>query len=284
MSNLHIVTDSAASLPLEALTDLPLTVLPMWVQAGDRSLREGIDIDSAELYELQRQGVLATTSQPSPGDFLEVFKPLVEQGKTVLAVLVTAKASGTCASARIAAEMLPAGAVTVFDSATTAMGTGLQAIAAAEAARAGKTLPEIMAKLEELRNNNKVYLAAPTLQHLRRSGRVSHAQALLAGFLNIKVVLTAEDGLVVVGEKARSWQGAVSKVEELTAKAGEAGPLVVAVHHTDAPEQAEELYARLQSKVKIARGYISELSASLAVHGGPGMLGVVFCPAHLFDS
>lgn len=284
MSNLHIVTDSAASLPPESLTDLPLTVLPMWVQAGDRSLREGVDIDSAGLYELLRQGALPTTSQPSPGDFLEIFKPLVEQGKTVVAVLVTAKASGTCASARIAAEMLPAGAVTVFDSATTAMGTGLQALAAAEAARSGKTLPEIMAKLEALRDSNKVYLAVPTLQHLRRSGRVSHAQALLAGLLNIKVVLTADDGLVVVSEKARSWQGAVNKVEGLTAKAGETGPLVVTVHHTDAPEQAQELYARLQSKVNIARGYISELSASLAVHGGPGMLGVAFCPAHLFDS
>lgn len=284
MSNLHIVTDSAASLPQEAVANLPLSVLPMWVQVGDRSLREGVDIDSAGLYEMIRQGALPTTSQPSPGDFLEIFKPLVEQGKTIIAVLVTSKASGTCASARIAAEMLPAGAVTVFDSATTAMGTGLQALAAAEAAHAGKTLPEIMAKLEELRDSNKVYLAVPTLQHLRRSGRVSQAQALLAGLLNIKVVLSADDGLIVVSEKARSWQGAVSKVEALTVEAGKAGPLIVAVQHTDAPEQAQELFARLQGKVSIARGYISELSASLAVHGGPGMLGVVFCPARLFNS
>ncbi len=284
MSNLHIVTDSAASLPQEAVAGLPLSILPMWVQAADQSLREGIDIDSAGLYELLRRGALPTTSQPAPGNFLDVFKPLVEQGKTIIAVLVTARASGTCASARIAADMLPAGAVTVFDSATTAMGTGLQALAAAEAARAGKTLPEIMEKLVELRDGIKVHIAVPTLQHLRRSGRVSQAQALLAGLLNIKVVLTTENGLVVVGEKARSWQGAINNVEARIIEAGKAGALIVAIHHTDIPEQAQELYARLQGKLDIAHGYVSELSASLAVHGGPGMLGAAFCSAHLFDS
>lgn len=284
MSNLHIVTDSAASIPSDALNGLPLSILPMWVQEGDRSLREGVDIDSLGLYELQRQGALPTTSQPSPGDFLAIFQPLVDQGKTIIAVLVTSKASGTCDSARMAADMLPAGSVVVFDSATTAMGTGLQALAAAEAAQAGKCLPEIIAKLEQLRAANKVYIAVPTLQHLRRSGRVSHAQALLAGILNIKVILTAEDGLVVVKEKARSWQNAVNRLEKLVESAGSSEPLVIAVQHTDALDKAQELYQRLQGKIQVSRGYISELSASLAVHGGPGMLGVTYCPARFFDN
>ncbi len=284
MSDLHIVTDSAASLPSDVVGDLPLTILPLWVQLPDRSLREGIDIDSADLYQLQRQGVLLTTSQPSPGDFLEVFEPLVRQGKQIIAVLVTSKASGTCASAQMAAEMLPEGAVTVFDSATTAMGTGFQALAAAEAVKAGKTREEVLCLLEQIRTNNRVYLALPTLQHLRRSGRVSLAQALLGGLLNIKVVLTAEDGLVVVSDKARSWQGAISKMESLVLEAASAGPLVLAVQHTDAPEQAQELYERLQKKVSIGRGFVVELSAALAVHGGPGMLGVAFYPAQILES
>ncbi|HHW99104.1 MAG TPA: DegV family protein [Firmicutes bacterium] len=283
MSNLHIVTDSAASLPAQIVGDLPLTILPMWVQLPDRSLREGVDIDSARLYDLQRQGVLLTTSQPSPGDFLEIFKPLVKQGKQVIAVLVTSKASGTCASAQMAAEMLPEGAVTIFDSATTAMGTGFQALAAAEAVQAGKTREEVLSLLEQVRASNRVYFALPTLQHLRRSGRVSLAQALLGGLLNIKVVLTAEDGLVVVSDKARSWQGAVNKMEALVMAAAEAGPLALAVQHTGVPDQAQELYERLQGKVAISRGFINELSASLAVHGGPGMLGVAFCSAHLLE-
>lgn len=283
MSEFHIVTDSAASLPNEAIKDLPLSIIPTWVQVTDRSFREGVDLDSAKLYELYRQGALPTTSQPSPGDFLELFKSLVDQGRKVIAVLVTAKGSGTCASASIAAEMLPEGAVTVFDSATTAMGTGLQAIAAAEAARASQSMPEIMAKLVDVRENTKVHLAVPSLQYLRRSGRISQAQALLAGLLNIKVVLTTENGLVVVGEKTRSWQNAISRLEAQVIRAGENSPLVLAVYHTDVPELAREFYQRLQAKVSIARGYISELSASLAVHGGPGMLGAAFCPAHLFS-
>ncbi len=282
MSKIHVLTDSAASLPREAINDLPLSIIPTWIQVADQSFREGIDLDSAQLYELFRQGAFPTTSQPSPGDFLEFFKPLVEQGKRVIAVLVTAKGSGTCASASIAAEMFPEGAVTVFDSATTAMGTGLQAIAAAEAARAGQSIPEIMAKLVEVRENTKVHLAVPTLQYLSRSGRISQAKALLAGILNIKVVLTTENGIVVVGEKTRSWQNAINALEAQVLRAGEKTPLVLAVYHTDVPTLARELYQRLDAKVSIARGYISELSASLAVHGGPGMLGAAFCPAHLF--
>ncbi|NLW17600.1 MAG: DegV family protein [Firmicutes bacterium] len=283
MPNLHIVTDSAASLPPQAIQGLPLTVVPMWVQMAEDSFREGIDINSTRLYEMQRQGMLPTTSQPAPGDFLNVFKPLVEQGKRVIAILVTAKASGTCASARIAAEMLPEGAVTIFDSATTAMGTGFQALAAAEAVQRGQTFPEIMSLLEQIRANNRVYVALPTLQHLRRSGRVSLAQALLGGLLNIKVVLTATDGLIVVGDKARSWQGVVNKLESLVTEAAAEGPLALAVQHTAIPEEAQELYDRLAKKVPISRGFITELSASLAVHGGPGMLGVTFCPAHLLE-
>ncbi len=283
MSEIHILTDSAASLPKEAINDLPLSVIPTWIQVANHSFREGTEFDSAKLYELFRQGALPTTSQPSPGDFLEFFKPLVEQGKRVIAVLVTAKGSGTCASASIAAEMFPEGAVTVFDSATTAMGTGLQAIAAAEAARAGQSMQEIMDKLVEVRENIKVHLAVPTLQYLCRSGRISQAKALLAGILNIKVVLTTENGTVVVGEKTRSWPNAIKVLEAQVANVGEKTPLILAVYHTDVPALAREFYQRLETKVSIARGYISELSASLAVHGGPGMLGAAFCPAHLFN-
>lgn len=284
MSNLHIITDSAASIPSDAIKDLPMSVLPMWVQVNNDSYREGIDLDSAGLYEFFAQGALPTTSQPSPGDFLELFEPLAAQGKEIIAVLVTDKASGTCDSARIAAEMLPDASITVFDSAMTGMGTGLQALAAAKAARDGKNKDEIVTILQKLRDDITVNIAVPTVQYLRRSGRISNMQALLAGLLNIKVVLTTDDGLVVVGDKSRSWQGAIKKMEARVEQAGLKGPLVLAVHHTNTPDLAAEFCERLQSKATIVRSYVSELSASLAVHGGPGMLGAIFCAADLFPN
>lgn len=281
MHKLHILTDSAASLPEAATENLPLSILPLWVQANDKSYRENIDITRPQLYQLMADGVMPTTSQPAPGDFLETFRPLVDAGKQVIAVLVTGRASGTCDTARIAAKMLPEGAVTVFDSATTAMGTGLQALAAARAIAGGQSLPQVLSLLEEVREQNRIFVAVPTLKFLRRSGRVSLAQSLLAGFLNIKVVLTAQEGLVVVGDKVRTWQNAVQKLEEEVVQGAEHGPLALALHHTDAPDMAEELYQRLRARVQIEECFISELSATLAVHGGPGMLGAAFAPAHL---
>ncbi|NLY53906.1 MAG: DegV family protein [Firmicutes bacterium] len=284
MSQIHIVTDSAASLPIAAIEHLPISIVPMYVQADKQSLREGVNIDSAGLYDLFRRGILPSTSQPAPGDFLEIFQPLVEQGKQVLAILVTSKASGTCDSARIAADMLPKGAVTIFDSASTGMGTGWQAIAAAEAALAGRPLPEIVSRLEAIRSHTQVRVALPTLKYLQRSGRVNLAQALLGGLLNIKVILSIENGEVLPHDKVRSWQGAVTRMVDAVQAAAAAEPLAVAVHHTDAPQAAADFYAKLHSRVEIARGYITELSAALGVHGGPGMLGVVYFPARLLPS
>ncbi len=278
MSKVHVVTDSQASLPEELLGLLPISVVPMAVQLGAITYREGIDLDKDSLYDLLRRGEMPTTSQPSPGDFLEIFKPLVEQGKKIIGVFVTGKASGTCECARLAAEMLPEADITVFDSETAAMGTGLMAIAAAEAAVEGKTKEGILAKLEQIRSNNRVYIAVPTLKYLQKSGRVKMVQAMLGAVLNIKPILSAVDGYVVVHDKARSWQGAVQKIERMVLEGAAGRKVVLAVQHAQDPQGAADLIARLSEKLDIQQSYTSEMSASLAMHGGAGMLTVAYYP------
>lgn len=278
MNKLCIVTDTAASLPTGVDKQLGIHLVPMSIVLGDKTFREGVDMDSGSLYDLLRQGEMPTTSQPAPGDFLQVFQPLVDAGQQVIAVLVTSKASGTFQSARIAADMLPAGAVTVFDSASFAMGTGLLTIAAAEAANAGQTFLEIMELLEHLRDIHRIYLAVPTLKYLQKSGRVNMTQALVGKLLNIKPILSAEEGLVNVVEKARSWHGAIKKVLAMVKEVAGEQAVVVAVQHAGDLPAAEELAAKVRTELNVRQLYTSELSASLAMHGGPGMLGLAVYP------
>lgn len=278
MNKISIVTDSAASLPDQVVTQLGIKVVPMSVILGDRNFREGVDMDSAGLYDLLRRGEMPTTSQPAPGDFLEVFQPLVEAGQQVIAVFVTGKASGTVQCARIAADMLPDGAVHIFDSASFGMGTGLLSIAAAEAVLAGHPQDQIMHLLERLRPMTRIYAAVPTLKYLQKSGRVNMTQALLGKVLNIKPILGTEDGLVNVVDKARSWQGAISKMVELAKASAGGRPVAAAVQHGGDPAQAEELLVKVQAELNVSRLYVSEVSASLAMHGGPGMMGLALHP------
>lgn len=278
MNKLSIVTDTAASLPTGLAEELGIHLVPMSIVLGDKTFREGVDMDSGSLYDLLRQGEMPTTSQPAPGDFLEVFRPLVDAGQRVMAVLVTSKASGTFQSARIAADMLPAGAVTVFDSASFGMGTGLLTIAATEAANAGQSAEEIRQLLERLRTAHRIYLAVPTLKYLQKSGRVNMTQALMGKLLNIKPILSAEDGLINVVEKARSWQGALSRILAMAKELVGDQPVVVAVQHAGDLQAAEDFLAKVQAELVVKKCYISELSASLAMHGGPGMLGLAVYP------
>ncbi|MGI6358040.1 MAG: DegV family protein [Bacillota bacterium] len=279
MSKITIVTDTAACLPAEAAAKLGIELVPMSVSVGQQTFREGVDMDMAALYELLRRGEMPTTSQPAPGDFLQVFQPLVDAGHQVIGVFVTGKASGTVQSARIAAEMLPAGAVTVFDSESFAMGTGLLAIAAAEAALAGHPVDQIIHLLEQLRSATHVYAAVPTLKYLQKSGRVNMTKALIGRMLNIKPILGTDQGNVQVVDKARSWPAAINRMVELIKEAAGGHPVAVAVHHAEDTVAAGELLAKLQAELDVRQHYVCDISASLAMHGGPGMLGVAFHPA-----
>lgn len=283
MQKIAVVTDSSVSLPADVVQQMSIHIVPVSIQSDGQTFLEGVDLTSVGLYELLRHGKMPTTSQPAPGDFLAVFQPLVEQGYHVLAVLITGKGSGTCASAQIAAEMLPDDTVTIFDSGTAAMGTGWQVIAAAQAAAAGWSLQQILARLAELRDHNHVYIAVPTLKFLQISGRVNLAQALLGALLNIKLIITAQAGLVVVKDKVRSWPLALNRMADWVQAASQTEPVAIAVQHADALSAAQAFYQKLLAGANVERGLISEMSASLAMHGGRGMMGVAYCPARLLQ-
>ena len=178
---IRIVADSTCDLPQEAVDRHQISIVPAVICFGKQRYLSGIDIDRELFYrKLEQEGVVPTTSQPSPGQFLEVYKELTGDGHSILVVTCTAEMSGVYQSAVLAKSMLREADIEVIDSMSVSAGAGLLILAAAQAIQAGKSKQEVIALVESIRERLHVYATVPTLEYLRRSGRVRRAQELFA--------------------------------------------------------------------------------------------------------
>ncbi|HHV79872.1 MAG TPA: DegV family protein [Firmicutes bacterium] len=273
-----IVTDSSAGLPTSVARAYGITVAPIYIQVGGQSFRENVDISTEEFYRMLDGKTIPVTSSPPPGEFAKVYRSLAKCATHILSIHITAKASATCQAARLAAESISGATVRVYDSQTLSMGTGFLAIEAAKAAREGLGIQEIIARLNQLRDRIVAYGAIPTLEYLRRSGRVTHGQALLASLLSIKPVLEIKDGEVRVVDRVRSYQRALERMLELASSRVGQLPARVAVMHANCLEGAKKFAEAVVKKINVEDLFIGEVGATLAAHGGPGLIGIALYP------
>ena len=274
MARVRIVTDSSNGIPPDIVDEYGITVVPIQIQFGTESFKEGVDLPYGEFYRRLEEPVLPTTSQPAPGDFVNAYKSLVGECDEILSLHLSSKASGTCQSARLAAEMIDGVEIAIVDTQTASMGTGLLTIAAAEAAKEGKSSEEIIDLVMRGAEGTHVFVALPTLKYLRRSGRVPQVQAWVASLLSISPILTTHDGVVEAIERVRTFGASVRRMVELAAEScgGTAKRLVLM--HANAPDEARALLNDVRSRISFERVYLSEMGGSMAVHGGAGMLGI----------
>jgi DegV family protein with EDD domain len=275
MPKIEIVTDSASSLPPDAAEKHGISVVPVCVQIGDKSYRDGVDLSPGAFYASLDGPQMPTTSSPPPNEFIQVYRRLAQRAKDIISIHITADGSATCQVAALAAESVPEADVTVYDSKGVSMGTGFLAIEAAKAALQGLRKDEILSKLDSLRGRMHTFVAIPTLKYLRRSGRVRQGQAILASLLSVKPVLEVKDGMVKVVGHVRTFSNAVSRILDLAANAAGNLPAVVAVMHANAKTQAEAVAEAVKKRLNVRELVIGDAGTALAVHGGPGMIGIV---------
>jgi DegV family protein with EDD domain len=279
---IKIVTDSTASLPPEVCRRLGITVVPCTIHFGTDTLVDGIDPVEVFYDRLVHSDQPPTTSTPSPGAFLDVYRALAEEGATIISIHVMETKSTLINVARMAAAMLPGQQIHVVDSRSTTLGLGLLAVAAARAAQQGRSAEEILAMLERLIPRVHVHVAIRQMTQLRRSGRVSLGQALLAGMLAIKPILYVGDSLIEVVDKVRGWPAALERICELAqAKAGEA-KVHLAIMHTNAEAEAQALLAAMRERFDCVEAVVAEAGSALASHAGPGAVGIVTMEADHF--
>jgi DegV family protein with EDD domain len=275
----RVLTDSTAYLPEGCAERLRIGVVPLRVLVDERSLADGVELGPTELAEALRQKKKVTTSRPSPTEFAELFRAELDAGASeVVSVHLSRELSGTWESARIAADRV--GNVRVVDSRSTVMGTGFAAIAAAESASRGATGAEVEAAAVETAARTSTFFCVPTLDYLRRGGRIGTTRALLGTALAVKPLLHVEDGRIVPLEKVRTTARALSRLVDLAAEAAGDGDVKVAVHHLTSQDRAVELADRLAQRLRCVDGVVvSEVGAVIGAHTGPGVLGVVVLPS-----
>ena len=256
-----------------------ITVVPLIVRFGPEEYDDG-ELSVEEFWEKAAGPHHPQTSQPPVGAFEKAFERLTARGKQVLCLTLTKKHSGTFNAAHLAAQRFGE-AVEVFDSLSFSLGLGLQALAAAQAARAGRSIEEILALLEGMRTRMRLTIVLDTLENLRRGGRADAFIAIvdrMTQALNIKPVVNVVEGQLRLLGAARSFQGGLKRVLHLVEQLG---PLEhLAVVHTRYREKAEQVADWLAERTGFPRGriWIRETGAVLASHAGAGVLGVLAVP------
>jgi DegV family protein with EDD domain len=266
-----VVTDSTAALPADVAGSV--TVVPLTVAIDDREGREGVDISPADVAEALAARRRVTTSRPSPADFTAVYDRLLGAGAAgVLSVHLSAKLSGTCDSAALAAKEFD-DRVAVVDSRSAGMALGFVIAEAARSARRDLSEAEAVATAAIERTTSLFYV--DTLEFLRRGGRIGAASAMLGTALSVKPILGMSDGVVVPLDKVRTASRALARlVERAVAVAGES-TVDIAVQHVAAAERAGALLDALAGRLAVRNRYFGEVGAVLAAHAGPGLVCAV---------
>ena len=267
-----IVTDSSADLPDEMVKELGITVVPLFVRFGDEVLRDRVDISEDEFYNrLQNDPVHPNTTQPGPQDFVDVYQKLAQGADGIVSIHISSKLSGTCSSALQARETMGAKCpIEVVDSEVLSMALGLIVIAAAKAAKAGKSMEEVVAAAKQTMPKIRLLALLDTLKYLLLGGRIGKAKALLGSILNVKPILTLKDGEVVPAGQVRTRVKGLNRLFEFVQSAENIQELTVV--HSTTPDEAQALAERLGSVFDKERIVISRLGPVLGVHIGPAAL------------
>ncbi|WP_284974574.1 DegV family protein [Arthrobacter sp. efr-133-TYG-104] len=278
-----VVTDSAAALPADWVSafssDGRLTVVPMPVMVGEEIYGEGEDDITETLSVALAAGASIKTSRPSPGQFEQAYLAAQRRGfKAVVSIHLSSELSGTVDAARLAAARVPI-PVEVVDSRTVGMAQGMGVQSAVVAAADGQGMAEVRGFAERRMERTKVYFYVPSLEQLRRGGRIGAAASWLGTVLAIKPILAVDGGKIVPLEKVRSAVRAVARLEEIVAQdvsTRPPGQQRLAVHHFGNLAEAQGLAARLaEACPQCPAPQISALPAVLAAHAGLGVLAVI---------
>jgi DegV family protein with EDD domain len=279
-----VVTDSSAYLPDGFASRHAVHVVPLHVLIDDSSGLDGVDIGPAEVAAALSGRHAVTTSRPNPDEFTQIYRRLLDEGADgIVSVHLSRELSGTWESACLAAREIGVDVVRVVDSRTAVMGLGFAVLRAASAATDGASGAAVEDAAVVAAARTRTFFMVETLEYLRRGGRIGSAAAFLGTALAVKPVLHVKDGRIVPLEKVRTTNRALARLVDLAEQAAAetgADAVELAVHHLASHERAVELATRLDERISPASGcVVSELGGAIGAHTGPGMLGVVVCPA-----
>jgi DegV family protein with EDD domain len=275
-----IVTDSTADIPASLAKELDIHVVPQVLVFGDKTYRDRIDITMDDFYQkLLHEPTYPHTSQPTPQDFVDIFTGLCkEKPEAIVAILLSAKLSGTINSAQQAKKIVKSDCpIHIIDSKMVAMGLGVIVIAAAKMAKAGKSESEITDAVKKIISNVKLLILFDTLEFLAKGGRIGKVKSLVGSILNVKPMVTVKDGELLPMGQVRSRSKGKEKLLDLIEDIKDIED--IAIIYSTTPDEAKKLADDIAGfpREKI---YVVQVGPVLAAHAGPGVLGIVVRTKH----
>ena len=273
-----IVTDSTADIPKSMAQRLGIEIVPLKVHFKDKQFIDGVDIDSPTFFKMMREAKdIPTTSQVNPEEFEPIFRRIRDRGDEIVGIFISSKMSGTAQSAFIARQTMGDEGIHLVDTGTVTFAEGLLVLEAVDMANNGMDAASIAARVEALKAKCRLYAVVDTLEYLKKGGRLSPASAILGTVLNIKPIITIDDGLVDAAGKARGTQKAFAWMEQRMEKTGQTlNGKRVSLGHTDSPEKLEQLKEWLFGRWTPAETVVSEIGTVVGTHAGPGCTGFAF--------
>jgi len=271
--SVRIVTDSTCDLPVSIVQRLGVRVVPLYVNLAGKGYLDGVEITRAEFYRrLPESNPPPTTAVASPEIHQQTYTALAAEGASeILSLHIATALSAVVNAAQIAARETKVARVTVRDSGQLSLGLGFMVEAAAEAAQRGATMPEILARLDDLGKRIHVFAALDTLEFLKRSGRMNAAVAAMGSLLQVKPILKMHLGKPTA-ERVRTREGATRRLLELVERVGTLER--VAMVHANAPERIAELRAQAKHVLPAGEMLTADITPVLGAHLGPGVVGL----------
>lgn len=275
---ISIITDSTADIPKELLNKYKIIEMPLTVHFGEEEFKDRIDITEEQFYEkLVSSKELPSTSQVNPVAFEEVYKQELQKGNDIISIHISSELSGTYQSAVIARDSIGSEKISLVDSRSATLALGMVVLKAAELAEKGLTREKTVEQVEEYKNSVKILIMVDTLEYLKKGGRLSGTQAMIGGILNIKPILTIDNGKVVVVEKGRGVKKASKRIVEIMKEKGNnIADQTIGIVNAKSSEIVGDLKELIKTELGTEKYIEASVGSVIATHVGPGAFGVVF--------
>ncbi len=276
---IKLVTDSTSDIPKDLAEKLGITVVPLRVNFGDESFLDGVELKIEDFYpKLAASKELPSTSQVNPGEFIEVFNELLDQGDEVIGVFIAKELSGTYSSAKIAKDTIGSEKIHLIDSRGVTTMISLMLMEAAKMIEEGKNVEEIIQKVETMTGAMKSAFIIDTLKYLVKGGRLSKTQGAAGSLLNVKPIIKVENGVVETIHKARGSAKAIKWLVDFVKEGGYSlENKTVFIVNSNAPELGLKIEEALKEHFSIKEVIHTQIGAVVGTHAGPGCGGIVFC-------
>lgn len=286
LSNVAIITDSCACIPPELIESLSIHITPYYIHWGKEVWRDLVSIQPIDFYEwLPTVQDLPTTACPGPGDYVNMYTQVIETGHVseIVSIHMTSKGSGAYQAARtarkIVKENFPGIVIQIIDTLNVSMCHGWMCIEASRAALDGASADQIVSIIKRMIPKTIMLQTADTLKYLYLGGRIGQAKRLVGSLLNIKPIISMQDGIIVSLGQARSRKRAYHMmVDYIESVVGTLGRIKVAYVHAAALAEIQQLIEMVEARFDCAESLIAQLSPALGVHTGPGTTGLCFFP------